>query len=104
MAYVFQLLCMYFSKKFIYKPYFFSSLVSSCSLFCMIKIRILFLEITVTPFQRSGGFYVAAIFTAKKQKKRKKITGKMYFVRKLYFLSELDVQLNVLYSVRGLKI
>lgn len=69
----------------------------------MIKIRILFLEITVTPFQRSGGFYVAAIFTAKK-KKGKKITGKTYFVRKLYFLSELVVQLNVLYSVRGLKI
>lgn len=56
----------------------------------------------MTPFQRSGGFYVAAIFTAKK--KKKKITGKTYFVRKLYFLSELDVQLNVLYSVRGLKI
>lgn len=53
----------------------------------------------MTPFQRSGGIYVAAIFTAKK-----KFTGKMYFVRKLYFLSELDVHLNVLYSVRGLKI
>lgn len=86
-------------KKIIYKPYFFSWLVSSsCSLSCMIKIWILFLEITVTPFQRSGGIYVAAIFTAKK------FTGKMYFVRKLYFLSELDVHLNVLYSVRGLKI
>lgn len=60
-------------KKFIYKPYFFSSLVSSCSLFCMIKIRILFLEITVTPFQRSGGFYVAAIFTAKKKKGKKSL-------------------------------
>lgn len=33
-----------FKNKFIYKPYFFSSLVSSCSLFCMIKIWILFLE------------------------------------------------------------
>lgn len=90
-----------FKKQFIYKPYFFSWLVSSsCSLSCMIKIWILFLEITVTPFQRSGGIYVAAIFTAKK----KKFTGKTYFVRKLYFLSELDVHLNVLYSVRGLKI
>lgn len=55
----------------------------------------------MTPFQRSGGIYVAAIFTA--QKKNTQFTGKMYFVRKLYFLSELDVHLNVLYNVRGLK-
>lgn len=27
--------------------------------------------ITVTPFQRSGGIYVAAIFTAQKEKKKK---------------------------------
>lgn len=35
--------------------------------------------------------------------KNTQFTGKMYFVRKLYFLSELDVHLNVLYNVRGLK-
>lgn len=46
----------------------------------------------------------SSYFYCKKKKRKKKITGKMYFVRKLYFLSELDVQLNVLYSVRGLKI
>lgn len=55
--------------------------------------------ITVTPFQRTGGIYVAAIFTAQKEKKKKttikQFTGKMYFVRKLYFLSELGVHLNV---------
>lgn len=59
--------------------------------------------ITVPPFQRSGGIYVAAIFTAQKEREKKKkntvkqFTGKkkMYFVRKLYFLPELGVHLNV---------
>lgn len=54
--------------------------------------------ITVTPFQRTGGIYVAAIFTAQKEKKKnhhKTIHWKNVLCKKALFLSELGVHLNV---------